>query len=303
MTAPSFPAAPVSDRFRAAVELNALPARGGVDWAFSAQPQYVPWPKAYGGDTVAQLSAAACATVDADRELHSSHATFLRPVDIDEPVVYEVERVRDGRGYSTRHVRGIQHGKTVSLATASFQVPEAGPVMQPEIPAVPAPDELPSAAEALAGVDTPAARYWASGRSFDMRHAPSPLYLAADDAQTASQTVWVRAFDSLGDDPLLHRLAIAYVCDYTILEPTLRALGVSWSTPGLTTASLDHSIWFHRHARADDWLLYAQEAGGVQGGRGLNTGRFYTAAGELVATVAQEGLIRLPASAPEPAER
>ena len=282
---------PGSTRFLDAVRLT--PVEGvRTPYAFLASPQWVPWPKAYGGDTVAQSAAAASATVDADRWLHSMHTTFLRPVDIDHLVGYEVEVVRDGRGYSTRHVRGYQHDKLVSMSTASFQVPEEGVQWQPSAPPTPMPDTLPSSSEAMLDRSGPAADYWANGRSFDMRHVSGPLYVDIVGEPRAHQAVWVRAFDRLPDDPSLHRIAIAYVCDYTILEPSLRALGLNWSTPGLTTASLDHAIWFHRDARADEWLLYAQESGGVQSGRGLNTGRFFTADGALVATVMQEGLIR-----------
>ncbi len=262
------------------------------DRAFTAVPQYVPWPKAYGGDMVAQAAAAAVATTEDDRRLHSLHSSFLRPVDIGEPVRYEVERIRNGRGYSTRHVRGYQNGKLVFMSTASFQVPEDGPEFAPAAPAFPAADSLSSAADYLESTAGEAARYWAHGRSFDMRHAPGPLYVRLEGEPVPHQGVWVRAFDALPDDPDVHRAAIAYVCDYTILEPALRALGMHWSEPGLTTASLDHAMWFHRDARADGWLLYAQEAGAVQSGRGLNFGRFFDARGNLVATVAQEGLIR-----------
>lgn len=282
---------PTSTRFLDAVRLVETEAQV-ADRAFVAVSQYVPWPKAYGGDMVAQATAAAIATVSPDRTLHSLHQSFLRPVDIGAEVRYEVEVIRDGRGFSTRQVRGYQHGKTVFLSTASFQVPEDGPVYAPLPPEIPAPETLPSSAEVLAGRDDAASSYWAAGRSFDHRHVPGPLYLTLDGERSPHQAVWVRAFDRLPDDEQLHRVALTYVCDYTILEPSLRALGLHWSSPGLVTASLDHSMWLHSDARADDWLLYAQESAGVQSARGLNIGRFFTAAGRLVATVAQEGLIR-----------
>ncbi|MCT1476832.1 acyl-CoA thioesterase II [Microbacterium sp. p3-SID336] len=270
------------------------------DRAFHAMPQYVPWPKAYGGDAIAQAAAAALATVEADRQLHSLHSTFLRPVQPGELVRYEVEQLRDGRGYSTRHVRGYQAGKAVFLTTASFQVPEPGPRRQPTMPDVPAPEELPSSAEALAQLDESAATdYWAHGRSFDVRHVSLPLYTSQtrmpanrNERDAASQGVWVRAFEALPSDARIQQLALAYVCDYTILEPSLRALGLDWSSPTLFTASLDHSMWFHRPARADDWLLFAQESAGVGSGRALGLGRFFTRGGDLVATVMQEGVIR-----------
>ena len=291
-----------SQRFLAAIQLEETDAQV-FDRAFVVMPQYVPWPKAYGGDSVAQAAAAAIATVGDDRELHSLHSSFLRPVESGQPVRYEVELVRDGRGYSTRHVRGYQGGKVVFLTTASFQVPEPGPEYAPRMPELTPPDQLPSAAEVLTrtGADGSAAGdYWARGRSFDMRHTPAPLYGTADAAEPrdggaavdADQGVWVRAFDALPEDPRTQQIALAYVCDYTILEPSLRALGLTWSSPGLVTASLDHSMWFHRPARADQWLLYAQESAGVQSGRALNLGRFFTETGDLVATVMQEGMIR-----------
>lgn len=283
--------APTSDVFRAAVALSETTPEQG-DRAFLATPQYVPWPKAYGGDAVAQSAAAAIATVGDDRRLHSLHNSFLRPVTIGEPVRYEVEAIRDGRGYSTRHVRGHQGGKLVFMCTASFQVPEEGPSLQPDAPRVPDPESLPTSAEALAGVEGDAAAYWSTGRSFDHRHVPSPIYLEVDGERVPHQAVWIRAFDAVGDDVQTHRIALAYTCDYTILEPSLRALGLPWAAPGLTTASLDHAMWFHRDARLDDWLLYAQESCAVQSGRALNLGRFFTRDGELVATVAQEGLVR-----------
>ncbi len=277
--------------FRRAVDLTETEPQL-ADRAFTAVPQYVPWPKAYGGDAVAQAAAAAIATVRDGKELHSLHSTFLRPVEIARAVRYEVELVRDGRGYSTRSVRGYQDGKAVFLSTASFAAPADGPVHVPEAPDVPAPESLPSSAEVLAGIDGAAADYWSRGRSFDQRHVPGPLYLRVEGGSAPHQAVWVRAFDRLPDVAWLHRVAIAYVCDYTILEPSLRALGLDWSSPGLVTASLDHAMWFSAPARADEWLLYAQESAGVANQRSLNIGRFFRRDGQLVATVAQEGLIR-----------
>lgn len=139
--------------------------------------------------------------------------------------------------------------------------------------------------------------YWSGGRAFDMRHVPGPVYLTVEGERTPHQAVWVRPFDALRpvpglDDAQRDLAALAYVCDYTILEPLLRVLGVPWAEPGLVTASLDHAMWFHRPARADDWLLYTQEALAVERGRGLGTGRFFTRDGRHLATVAQEGMIR-----------
>ncbi|WP_104089624.1 acyl-CoA thioesterase II [Arthrobacter sp. GMC3] len=280
-----------SETFLKAIELT--PVEPQVhDLAFDAVTQYVPWPKSYGGDMVAQAAAAMMRSVGADRALHSMHSYFMRPVDIGAAVRYEVEILRDGRGYSTRSVRGHQNGKTVFAAMGSFHVPESGPEFQSAMPATVDPESLRSAAQALDGVPGPAAEYWAHGRSFDMRHIPGPVYIQVEGEAAPTQALWVRAFDKLPDDANLHRTALAYVCDYTILEPLLRVNRLNWSSPGLTTASLDHSIWFHRDGRADDWVLYAQEAVSGQHNRGLAMGRFFSRQGLLLATVAQEGMVR-----------
>ena len=285
-----------SERFVTAIALEEVDPQV-FDVAFQAIPQYVPWPKAYGGDMVAQSLAAATATVASDRVTHSMHSYFLRPVDIAVPVRYEVELLRDGRNYSTRQVRGYQSGKAVIATLLSFHTGAESEEFQQPMPLDPPPappESLPSSADVLADREGDAASYWASGRSFDMRHVPGPIYIENDGIRTPNQAVWVRSFDALEDDPVMHQVALAYVCDYTILEPALRALGLHWSHPGLVTASLDHSMWFHRPARIDEWLLYAQEAVSVAEGRGLATGRFFDRSGRLIATVAQEGLIAVP---------
>ena len=280
-----------SETFLRAVELTPAPAEV-YDEAYEAATQYVPWPKAYGGDMVAQAAAAMMRSVDGDRALHSMHSYFMRPADVGATIRYEVERLRDGRGYSTRNVRGFQNGKAVYAAMGSFQVPEDGPDFQPEAPAAVDPVSLRSAAEALEEAAGPAANYWSTGRSFDMRHVPGPVYVKLEGDPVPQQAIWVKAFDAFPDDADLHRAALAYVCDYTILEPLLRVNGLHWSSPGLATASLDHSMWFHRDGRADQWILYAQEAVSGQSNRGLATGRFFDRQGRLLATVAQEGMIR-----------
>lgn len=285
-----------SQIFLDAIELSPCDAEV-FDTAYTAIPQYVPWPKAYGGDMVAQGASAMMRSVGDDRTLHSMHSYFLRPVDVHVAVRYEVELLRDGRGYSTRQVRGFQHGKPVYTALGSFHVPEDGPEQASTAPAEYLdldPEALASAAEVLRGEQGAAVEYWASGRSFDMRHVPGALYLSVDGARTAHQAVWVKAFSELPPDQITQKAALAYVCDYTILEPLLRTRNLAWDTEGLTTASLDHSMWFHRDGRVDDWVLYVQEAVSNQNNRGLALGRFYTRAGTLLATVAQEGMIRGP---------
>jgi acyl-CoA thioesterase-2 len=301
------PAAPTSRVLTDALALTPVAAEV-FDEAYTATTQHCPWPKAYGGDMVAQATVAAMRSVDADRGLHSMHSYFMRPVDIGAEVRYEVERLRDGRGYSTRQVRGFQGGKPVYVALASFHVPEAGGEYAAEAPtAVPAPESLPSSAAYLEGVEpgtdeagtmTGVSReYWSGGRSFDMRHVPGPVYVRVEGEQVPQQSVWVKPFDGLRaveglDETQVSQAALAYACDYTILEPVLRVLGMPWAQQGLVTASLDHAMWFHRPFAMDDWLLYAQEAVSAHGGRGLGLGRFFTRTGEHVATVAQEGMLR-----------
>jgi acyl-CoA thioesterase-2 len=281
--------APTSSVFLDAIDLTP----GDVDDSFLATPQYVPWPKAYGGDLVAQGALAAIRTAGDDRSLHSIHSYFLLPVDSGVPVRYDVERLREGRSYSTRQVRGFQHDELAFVALASFAVVEEGPDFHAPMPAdLPDPESLPSSAEVLAGVDTEAARYWSEGRSFDMRHVPGPIYLEVDGHREPHQAIWIKSYDALPDDPAVHRAALVYVCDYTILEPLLRQQGRAWADADLMTASLDHSMWLHRDGRLDEWVLYAQEAESLQNNRGLATGRFFRRDGVLLATLAQEGMIR-----------
>lgn len=292
------------------------------DLAFLGRTQDCPWPKAYGGDMVAQAALAAMRSIEpapageAQRELHSMHSYFMRPVDIGAEVRYEVEKLRDGRGFSTRQVRAVQNGKPVYVAMASFQVPEDGPEFAPDVPTefdvTLDPESLRTSAEAIApyrvgteeaGTLTDKAKaYWTGGRSFDQRHVPGPVYCRVEGERQPHQAVWLRAIEPLGVDEAssvttrqgadLHRAALAYVCDYTIIEPTLRQLGLAWADPGLVTASLDHAMWFHRSAPVDDWLLYVQQSLGAHGGRGLGLGRFFDRQGALIATVCQEALLR-----------
>ena len=295
-------AAPTSQTVTDAIAVTECEAEV-FDRAFTATTQPCPWPKAYGGDMVAQALVAASLTVTDGKAMHSMHSYFMRPVDIGAEVRYEVEVLRDGRGYSTRQVRGFQNGKPVYVCLASFAAGEPSGSFQAAMPTdVPAPDELPTSAayleERSGGTMTEASKaYWSGGRSFDMRHVPGPVYLEVEGEQDPQQAVWVRPYDALRpvaglNDAQRDTAALAYVCDYTILEPTLRVLGLAWADEGLVTASLDHAMWFHRPVVLDDWLLYAQEAMSVEDGRGSAVGRFFTPDGDLVATVVQEGMLR-----------
>ena len=279
------------------------------DLAYTAVTQPCPWPKAYGGDLVAQAAAAAMLSVTDGKSLHSMHSYFMRPADIGAEVRYELELLRDGRGYSTRQVRGYQHGKPLYVALAGFAAGEESPAYAADVSALlgrlPAPDDLPTSQQYLAGRSggsmTEASKaYWSGGRSFDLRHVPGPVYLEIEGGRVPHQAIWVKPFDALRPVPGLSEgqrdlAALAYMCDYTILEPALRVLDLPWALPGLVTASLDHAMWFHREPAPGDldgWLLYAQEAVAADAGRGLNTGRFLTPDRRHLATVAQEGMIR-----------
>jgi len=200
-------------------------------------------------------------------------------------------------------VRGHQNGKPIYTCMANFAAGEAGGVFELELAGdLPEPEHLPSSAEYLDGrrggsMTEQSRAYWSGGRGFDMRHVPGPVYLAVEGERVPRQAVWVKPFDKLRpveglDDAQRDLAALAYVCDYTILEPVLRVLDLPWATPGLVTASLDHSMWFHRPAEADEWLLYLQEAVAADAGRCLATGRFFTRDRRHLATVAQEGMLR-----------
>ncbi|UPZ33329.1 thioesterase family protein [Streptomyces sp. LRE541] len=293
---------PTSAFFTDAVTLTpATPEH--LDLAFTAVTQPCPWPKAYGGDLVAAAAAAAMRSVTDTKTLHSMHSYFLRPADIGAQVRYEVEVLRDGRGYSTRQVRGYQNGKPLYVCLANFAAGEPGGTFHAEFAeVVPDPEDLPSSAayleERSGGSMTEESKaYWSGGRSFDMRHLPGPVYLTVEGRRLPQQAVWVRPFDRLRTvegltDAQRDLAALAYVCDYTILEPVLRVLGLAWADPGLVTASLDHAMWFHRSGPVGDWLLYVQEAVAADAGRGLGTGRFFTRDHRHLATVVQEGMIR-----------
>jgi acyl-CoA thioesterase-2 len=261
---------------------------------FLGRTQFMPHGRVFGGQVLAQALVAANLTV-ADRTAHSLHGYFLRPGDISEPIEFEVDRLRDGRSFSSRRVQALQFGKPIFSMITSYQELQPGLEHSVAMPdALTAPDQLPSAAELLSGINHPSAEYWAKARPFDLRHVEPAIYLAPAKNPSNSQSVWFKALETLPDDPALHQVALAYASDYTILESVYRRHGLSWASRGLKTASLDHAIWFHRPARVDEWLLYQQSSPATQGGRGLCQGHIFTQAGELVATVAQEGMIRVP---------
>ncbi|MCM3657096.1 acyl-CoA thioesterase II [Agromyces mediolanus] len=262
---------------------------------FTGPSQWMPLGRVFGGQVLAQSLMAAMHTVEPERIIHSMHGYFLRPGDVEHPITFSVDRLHDGRSFSTRRTHAFQNGEPILSLIASFQTRDEGLEHQLAMPEdLPDPESLPSTADVLGTVDHDVARYWASERAFDMRHVPSPIYLEVAGERVPRQAVWMRAFGRLPDDPNQHRAALAYASDYSILEPILRAHGAAWTTPGLKIASLDHAMWWHRDARVDEWLLFTQESPSAAGGRGLSLGRIYTRDGVLVASVAQEGMVRVP---------
>ena len=291
---PSIPDNPVASMIATLTLSDAGGARTTED-IYVGPSQWMPHGRVYGGQVLAQSVVAATKTMADDRHIHSLHGYFLRPGDIDLPITFSVDRLRDGRSFSTRRVQAFQKGEPIFSMIASFQTLDDGLDHQLERPAdLPDPESLPSAADMVGAVDHPRAQFWAKARPFDMRHVDSPIYFSVEGAHVAHQAVWIKALAPLPDDQALHTAALAYGSDYTILESIYRRHGIAWSHPGLSSASLDHAMWFHRPARVDEWLLYVQESPSAPGGRGLALGRIYTRDGVLVATVAQEGMVRVP---------
>lgn len=277
-----------------ALDLTDTGARTSED-IFTGPSQWAPGGRVFGGQVLAQSLVAASRTVPADRPVHSMHGYFLRPGDAEQPITFSVDRIHDGRSFATRRTQAYQDGKPILSMIASFQTEDDGLDHQVEMPAgLPDPESLPSTAEVLAGIEHPVAQFWATRRPFDIRHIDGPIYVETAGEQAPHQAVWMRAIGHLPDDPNLHRAALAYASDYSILESSLRAHGLAWATPGLKIASLDHAMWWHRSGRADEWLLYVQESPNAVGGRGLSLGRMYSREGVLLASVAQEGTIRVP---------
>jgi acyl-CoA thioesterase-2 len=245
--------------------------------------------RVFGGQVAGQALVAAGSTVASDRHVHSLHAYFLRPGDATWPIIYEVDRIRDGGSFTTRRVVAKQRGSEIFLLSASFQVEEGGLDHQVPAPDAPPPEDLPNTSEVADPTD-PVSAYIAEYSSIDLRYAP-PQPLVPGGPPMCEQ-VWFRADERLPDDPLLHVCAAAYASDLTLLVTALLPHGRRPSD--LRMASLDHAMWFHRPFRADDWLLYDAVSPSASGGRGLSTGHIFTRQGDLVVSVVQEGLMRLP---------
>ncbi|KAA9394107.1 acyl-CoA thioesterase II [Kocuria coralli] len=249
----------------------------------------------FGGQVMAQAATAAMRTVDEERVIHSMHGYFLRAGNTHEPITFGVERMRDGRSFSTRRVHAYQFGTPILSGIFSFQTPSQGLEHQDECPkGMPDPESLPTAQDMLGHIDLPQARAVAYERPFDIRYITPAIFLEPDERRDPFNAVWVRTHKRLPDDPRLHQAALAYVSDYVMLEPALRRHGKSWIDPGMNLASLDHAMWWHRPARADEWLLYVQASPSASGARALGEGRMFDREGNLVATTMQEGMVRLP---------
>jgi acyl-CoA thioesterase-2 len=246
----------------------------------------------FGGQVLAQALVAAGRTTPEGRRPHSLHAYFLRPGDLDEPIVLTVERLRDGRSFSARRVQALQGGVPILSMIASFETPGEGPDHADPMPEVIPPADLPSPADLWGHVDHPGARHWAHEQPLDLRFITPSIFVAPQDPPAARLRAWWRTAAPLPDEALLHAAVAVYASDYSILEPVLRRHGRSWLESGLHMASIDHAMWFHRPLRADDWVLVDATSPSASSSRGLCAARMFTADGRLVASVAQEGLFR-----------
>jgi acyl-CoA thioesterase-2 len=252
------------------------------------------WQRVFGGQVIGQALVAAYRTIE-DRACHSLHAYFLRAGDPKVPIIYDVDRIRDGNSFSTRRVVAIQHGQPIFSMAASFHKHEEGLAHQARMPDVPPPESLPSEGELkehlINRMPEPLKAYWQRERPIEIRPVDLSRY-TSPGKRAASQQVWIKANGDLGDNLALNQCVLAYASDFTLLDTALIAHGRFVFDPTLMLASLDHAIWFHRPFRVDDWLLYAQDSPSSAGGRAFCRGTLFTRFGELVASTAQEGLVR-----------
>jgi acyl-CoA thioesterase-2 len=261
---------------------------------FRGRSPQVGWQRVFGGQVIGQALVAACRTVEG-RPPHSMHAYFLLPGDPKVPIIYDVDRIRDGRSFTTRRVVAIQHGQAIFSMSVSFHVDEPSLTHQAPMPEVPPPEQLPSENQArewvLANMPEPIRRYYELERPIEMRPVEYTRYLG-QKFENARFHVWIRTTGPLPDDPAIHQCVLAYASDWTLLDTALVPHGRSLFEREFMAASLDHALWFHRKFRADDWLLYAQDSPNLAGARGFSRGLIFARDGTLVASVAQEGLVR-----------
>jgi acyl-CoA thioesterase-2 len=251
--------------------------------------------RVFGGQVAGQAMVAAGRTVPPERSVHSLHAYFLRPGDPTIPIVYEVDRIRDGKSFTTRRVVAVQHGRAIFNLSASFQITEPGVEHQAEMPDVPEPEAVPTLSERREELGLPPSPVWDRPRPVDLRYVDDPPWLPTERRRRQNtQRVWLRTHGSMPDDPLLHQCAVTYASDLTLLDSAMLANGLTWDDERtVQIASLDHAMWFHRPFRADDWLLYVQESPSSSGARGLARGDLWTRDGRHVVSVVQEGLLRI----------
>jgi acyl-CoA thioesterase-2 len=247
--------------------------------------------RVFGGQVAGQALVAAGRTVDIDRSVHSLHAYFLRPGDPMVPILYEVDRIRDGRSFTTRRVIGIQHGQAIFNLSASFHVHEDGYQHQLPMPDAPDPEPLPTLQERMKPIANELGDWWGRPRAIDIRYVDEPRQMSKEK-RAPRQRVWFRADGELPDDPMLHAVVVAYASDMTLLDSIYLPHGVGWEAAGMLGASLDHAMWFHQPFRADEWLLYDQESPTAWGARGLARGTIFRRDGALAVSVVQEGLLR-----------
>lgn len=250
----------------------------------------------FGGQVLGQALAAALKTVDAARSVHSLHGYFLRPGDVNVPIVYDVDRIRDGKSFTTRRIKAIQHGEAIFNMAVSCQVPEEGVEHQGDMPDVPPPESLKSEYELREGwaVHLPerVRATFTRKRPVDIRPV-NPQNPFAPDKRAPRRQHWFRADGRLPDDPRVHQAMLAFSSDFALMGTAMLPHGISWFSPQVQGASLDHAMWFHRPFRMDDWLLYDMESPTAVGARGLNIGKVWSRDGRLVCTVVQEGLQRI----------
>ena len=263
---------------------------------FRGQSRDIGTRNVFGGQVLGQALSAAQQTVDADRIVHSLHAYFLRAGDIEAPIVYNVDRSRDGKSFSVRRVVAIQHGQPIFNFAASFQVSEAGAEHQFDMPPVPMPEDLAPpaqvAADELAKMPVKLQRWLSRKAAFEFRYVSRGNEIQPEK-RLPYQQIWFRLIDRAPDDDALHRSMLAYASDFHLIGTAMLPHGISYLQHNVQVASLDHALWFHRPFRVDDWLLYSCDSPSAQGARGLTRGMIFTRDGRLAASTAQEGLIRL----------
>jgi acyl-CoA thioesterase II len=253
-----------------------------------------PLQRVFGGQVAGQALVAAGRTVPTDRHVHSLHSYFIRPGDPSVPIVYEVDRTRDGRSFTTRRTTAIQHGKPIFTLSASFQLEQPGIEHEPKMPDAPPPETLPTLEERIAGSTHAPPLFRDRKLAIELRHVDNPPWVQrAKGPRNGPHRVWMRAAGKLPDDPLLHVCVLTYASDLTLLDTVLIRHGLAPRLDTVNMASLDHAMWFQRRFRADAWFLYSTKSPAASGGRGLGTGRFFSQDGHHLVSVVQEGMIRL----------